>query len=116
MLLTEEQYAEYTEARKGREPHALCTLARQLRKTAGLSLNRVEERYGIPAVVIGAYERGDREPPLRKLESILAIYGYQITAVPIGSEAVRLTGDMVSDLRAIADQLESTNGVSELSE
>ncbi len=86
--------------------HPLCRLLRELRRQAGLSLGQVEARYGMSAVVIGAYERGDREPPARKLEAAFAIYGYKLTAVPISDRAVQLAPDMVSSLRAIAAQLE----------
>lgn len=96
------------------EPHPLCAMIRNLRRAAGLSLTTFENQTGIPAVVVGAYERGDRIPPLPKLEAILRAFGYRITAVPEGSAAVRLSGDMVSDLRAIADQLEAKRSLSQL--
>ncbi len=96
------------------EPHPLCAMIRNLRRAAGMSLTAFENQTGIPAVVVGAYERGDRVPPLPKLEAILGAFGYRITAVPEGSAAVRLSGDMVSDLRAIADQLEAKRSLSEL--
>ncbi len=90
------------------EAHPLCAMLRQLRQAARLSLSQFEERHGIPAVVIGAYERGDRVPPLTKLDHILGCFGYRLAAVPLGVQAVRLPADMVAELRAIADQLETT--------
>lgn len=91
---------------RGREPHRICVLLRQLRAAAGLSLAQIEERHGLPAVVVGAYERGDRIPPLHKLDKLLACYGYRLEAIPVDERATRLPEDMVSSLRAIADQLE----------
>lgn len=87
-------------------PHPICVLLRELRQAAGLSLGQIEEKFGIAAVVLGSYERGDREPPLRKLVHILSLYGYRLEAVPVGAQVIRPPADMVSDLRAIADQLE----------
>lgn len=81
-------------------------MLRGLRHAAKLSLAQMEANTGIPAVVLGAYERGDRVPPVTKLEPILAYFGYQLVALPIGADRVRLDMDIVSDLRNIADQLE----------
>ncbi len=90
-----------------RKPHPLCVMARELRQANGMSLAQFEAKTGFPAVVLGAYERGDRVPPLSKLEVIFRAFGYALTAVPIGTNAVRLPVDVVADLRAIADQLEA---------
>lgn len=91
-----------------REPHPLCAMIRNLRQAGGLSLKQFELKTGLPAVVIGAYERGDRIPPLSKLEQIYEAFGYRLVAVPASTEAVRLPTDIVADLRAIANQLEHT--------
>jgi len=97
------------------KPHTLCTLLRQLRLAAGLSLTQFQERYGIPAVVVGAYERGDRVPPLAKLDSIFRCYGYELIAVPVDTNAVQRIPDMVTTLRVIANQLENAeNGTAVL--
>lgn len=104
-MLTEEEYT--TADKPARDPHPTCAMLRDLRTSAGLTLAQVEKQFGVPAVVHGAYERGDREPPVRKLDAILHHYGYQLAAVPLGTEAVRLSGDVIADLRAIADQLEA---------
>jgi transcriptional regulator with XRE-family HTH domain len=93
-------------------PHPLCVLVRQLRRASGMSLTRFEERTGIPAVVVGAYERGDRVPPLSKLDVIFGAFGYRLTALPVDSQSTRLSHDVVADLRAIADQLEARNALS----
>ncbi len=107
-MLTNLDYVRLSRTREVPIAHPLCALIRELRQTAGLSLAQFEERHGIPGVVVGAYERGDRIPPLHKLENILDCFGYKLIAVPAGSEAVRRPTDMVAELRAIANQLEST--------
>lgn len=104
--LTEDEHNEQAGKRLRREPHPLCRLLRDLRRASGLSLATIENRYGIPAVVLGAYERGDREPPLRKLEVILAAYGHRLAAVPAAEDAVRLPADAAVILRQVANQLE----------
>ena len=109
---------EYQQRRATRpEPdlvHPLCAMLRELRTAARLSLAQFEQRYGIPAVVVGAYERGDRIPPLNKLETILGCFGYKLVAVPTSADAVRLPLDIVTDLRAIADQLERGQALPDL--
>ncbi len=94
-------------SRTGNTPHPLCVLLRRLRDASGKSLRQIEQKSGIPSVVLGAYERGDREPPLRKLDAALRTFGYAITAVPIDVDAVPLSEDIVAELRRIADQLEA---------
>lgn len=104
--LTEDEYTDQAVTRVRREPHRLCQMLRSLRHASGLSLAGVEKTHGIAAVVLGAYERGDREPPLRKLDHVLACYGYQLTAVPIDDTAVRLPEEAIAVLRSLANQLE----------
>jgi transcriptional regulator with XRE-family HTH domain len=89
------------------KPHPLCVLLRQLRQAAGLSLTQFQDRFDIPAVVVGAYERGDRVPPLLKLDAIFHCFGYRLVAHPIDDKAVQRVPDMIEGLRAIADQLET---------
>lgn len=104
--LTEDEYAEHAVNRVRREPHRICKLLRSLRTASGMSLAGVEKAYGVPAVVLGAYERGDREPPLRKLDHLLDCYGYELTAVPKDETAVRLPEEAIAVLRSLANQLE----------
>lgn len=93
-------------------PHPLCRMLRELRHATRRSLAQIEAAHGIPAVVLGAYERGDRLPPVTKLDAILRqVYGYELRAVPMGSEATQLPGDTVALLRAIADQLEERDAL-----
>lgn len=90
-----------------RQPnHNICQQMRDLRIAAGLSLREAEEVVGAPAIVLGSYERGDRQPPLIKAETILNGYGYTLVAVPKDFDAVRLPADMAQELRAIANQLD----------
>jgi transcriptional regulator with XRE-family HTH domain len=88
------------------EPHPVCKQLRDLRKAARLSLPDFEDRHNISGLVLGSYERGDRNPPLIKLERILNCYGYTLVAIPKDFDAVRLTGNIVQELRMIAYQLE----------
>ncbi len=110
-LMSEAEYQSWLAAAAARvtppEPHLLCKQVRDLRKAKRLSLAQFEEQSGIPAVVVGAYERGDRIPPLHKLDAIFAFFGYRLAAVPIDARATKLSTDMVAELRAIADQLEA---------
>lgn len=92
-------------------PHPLCAQLRELRKAAGYSLTDVQERHGFNAILVGSYERGDRIPPLPKIAALFKVYGYDLVAVPTGSNAVRRPVDMVAELRAIAQQLEVVNDV-----
>lgn len=93
-------------------PHPLCAQLRELRQALGLSLIDVQKRYGLNAVLVGSYERGDRVPPLTKLDAVLGFYGYRLVAEPIGPESVRRSSDMIAELRGIANQLEKTFDVS----
>lgn len=92
--------------------HPVCKTMRDLRKAAHISLIQAEYRLGISSVVLGSYERGDRNPPLSKVEEILNAFGYTLVAVPMDLDAVRLPMDMATELRSIADQLEQKNVVS----
>jgi len=105
-LFTEDEYADTLLKRERRDPHPICKMLRALRHASGMSLAAIEATYGIPAVVLGAYERGDREPPLRKLDRVLAVYGHHLAAVPTSDAAVRLPEDAATALRQIAAQLE----------
>lgn len=86
--------------------HPICKQIRDLRMAARMSLTEAEKILGISGIVLGSYERGDRTPPLTKVDEILKGYGYRLAAVPVDFDAVRLPSDMASELRAIADQIE----------
>lgn len=89
------------------DPHPVCKQLRDLRKAARMSLPEAGTRLNISGLVLGSYERGDRNPPLMKLEEILNGYGYTLVAIPKDFDAVRLTGNIIQELRMIAHQLES---------
>jgi transcriptional regulator with XRE-family HTH domain len=84
--------------------HEICTTMRELRKAAGMSLQDAENVMGISAVALGSYERGERNPPLAKIEQILNTFGHRLAAVPMSDDALRLPADMAKQLRAMADQ------------
>lgn len=85
--------------------HPVVKQMRDLRLAARLSLVEAEITTQVPAIVMGSYERGDRQPPLSKLDAILKCYGYRLVAVPVDFNAVRLPSDMAAELHAIADQI-----------
>lgn len=89
------------------EQHPVSKQLRDLRHARGESLEMAGRRLGIPPVVIGSYERGERNPPLLRLEEILNQYGYTLVAIPKDFDAIRLTGNIVRELRLIASQLEN---------
>ncbi len=115
-MLTEEEIRDDELAAQRAVPsrRPLCVMLRYLRKAAGCSLAEFERRTGVAAVVVGAYERGYRIPPLSKLDAIFAAFGYQLAAIPTGIDAIRLSPDIVAELRAIADQLEARDALSDL--
>jgi len=86
--------------------HPICKQIKDLRVAARLSLAQAEELLGISGIVIGSYERGDRMPSVARIDEILHGYGYRLAALPFDLEAVRLPGDMATELRAIADQID----------
>ncbi len=88
------------------DPHPICRQMRALRRAAGLSLADMQDHFAVNPIVVGAYERGDRIPPLPKADALLRNFGYRLSIEPIGPSAVRQPSDMIEDLRAIADQLE----------
>ncbi len=106
-LSTDAEHQQHADARRPTgQPHRFCVLIRELRQAAQLSLADFRDRFGIQ---VGGYERGDRVPPLDRLEEVLGCFGYQLSALPSGSESTRRRADMVADLRAIADQLEGSS-------
>jgi len=104
-----------TATRTARERHHICETLRQLRLSTGWSLVQFQEKFGIAAVAVSSYERGDRLPPLPRVDQILACYGYRLEAVPVRADSVLPVTNMVERLRAIADQLEARHALSALS-
>ena len=92
-----------------RKLHPLADELRHFRRAAGLSLEALAKLTGVPAVVIGSYERGDRQPSLFTLDRLFAALGQEIAIRPAGSAETgyaRTPAQMVLDLHAIAAQLE----------
>lgn len=73
-----------------RRPHWILRRLRQLRVEAGLSLTGAEVGTGIPAIVIGSYERGDRAPSVHRVDELLHHYGYRLAVVPATSNGTRV--------------------------
>jgi transcriptional regulator with XRE-family HTH domain len=51
-----------------------------------LTLSDVAQFVGLPGLVIGAYERGDRQPPLPKLRVWVEGMAHQLVALPTLAE------------------------------
>ncbi len=64
--------------------HPICEKFRTLRRDLGLSLSQVEEKTGgaWKAVVVGSYERGDRQPSIARADALLRLYGQRLAIVP----------------------------------
>lgn len=102
--------------------HPIHALLRQLRKATGMSLEQFEQKHYLRAVVLGSWERGDREATVEKIDSLLHIHGYQFAVVPLGSpffqgdagtgERVWTPGQIGSVLRSIAGQVDPAAAVS----
>lgn len=60
------------------ERDPIAAQMRQARENRGWSLEAAAAKTGIPAVVIGSYERGDRQPPLHKLREWVEAFGHQL--------------------------------------
>ena len=101
---------EATQGGQVKEVHPVCRTLRDLRHAAGLSLVSAERRFGISGIVLGSYERGDRNPPLTKIEQILNVYGYTLAAIPKDDLAIRLPRDVAAELRLIADHFDRIAG------
>lgn len=77
---------------------------RELRTLHRLSLEGAARKSGMPAVVIGSYERGNRRPTPDALRKLLAIYGYELAFVPVGTV---VQPGVAEALRTLADQVEA---------
>jgi transcriptional regulator with XRE-family HTH domain len=89
------------------DSHDIRRRIRQLRRERGLTLLAFEKLSGgrIRAVVLGAYERGDRAMSLNKVIEIAEVFGVElahIIAPPSGrSDYLGLTQRHIYDLRAL---------------
>ncbi len=66
-------------------------LLRQIRQAAGLSLYRLEEKSDgrWKAVVVGSYERGDRDPTIYRSAALLEYYRHRLEILAPGDVVVR---------------------------
>lgn len=96
--------------------HAVGARLRRLRHQVGLSLQGVEVRSGgrLRAVVVGAYERGDRGLSIARLAEIAEFYGVPVAellpetaapepAEPTGSASGVADPRLVIDLQRLAE-------------
>lgn len=67
------------------DPIAVQMLAARRRR--GWSLRRMADATGMSDVVVGSYERGDRQPSLLRLREWLAHLGYELLAAGPASAA-----------------------------
>jgi transcriptional regulator with XRE-family HTH domain len=81
----------------------LCPWLREQRNARRWSLTTAEEKTGVPAVVLGSYERGDRTPPPHMLRKLAAVYGFDLVVIPVGTQ---VPARAVETLRRLADELE----------
>lgn len=70
-------------------PKELGAHMRGIRQSQGLSLEKAAEKYGIPAVVIGSYERADRNPNTPNLIAWLAAFGQRFAVLGPDDVVVR---------------------------
>jgi len=94
-----------------RSDHWIGAKFRELRQAMGLSLSQFETKFGISAVVMGSYERGDRRPSLEKADELLrTAFGKKLIVVDCdyeetSHEIVRTPLEMASALEDVARQL-----------
>lgn len=69
-------------------PDPIGVRMRAARAERGWSLTDAEEHLGIPGVVIGSYERGDREPGLARLRDWTERMGFQLVLLEPGQTVV----------------------------
>ena len=62
---------------------------RAAREAAGLSLTEAGRRCAMSPVVVGSYERGDRQPPLNRLRPWVERLDHHLIVVPKTDQQVR---------------------------
>jgi transcriptional regulator with XRE-family HTH domain len=77
---------------------------RQLRRERGLTLRDFEEKSGgrIRAIVMGAYERGDRSMSLGKLIEISKVFGIELSHLIGSAELTQSSGTQSSGTQSSA--------------
>lgn len=78
----------------------------QCRSDRELSLAQAADVVGVSKESLGAYERGDRIPPVPTLRNILGRYGIALAAVPDGSPAPPIPPSVPVELRRLAALLD----------
>lgn len=68
-------------------PDPIVIQMRAQRERLNLSLPRAAQRCNMPAIVIGSYERGDRQPPLFRLRGWVEALDFRLLAVPTGASS-----------------------------
>lgn len=66
------------------KPDPIAEQMRAVRVDRGLSLPGAEALTGVKAVVIGSWERGDRQPSLAKLRQWVEAFGLELAVVDPG--------------------------------
>lgn len=98
-------------------PDPVVAQLRAKREGLGLSLTKAAARCGMPATVLGSYERGDRQPSLRRIRQWGAPFGLQLVLLPtdahdIGSSrlqyGVSLGGRVIVERCKDQDEAEAT--------
>jgi transcriptional regulator with XRE-family HTH domain len=83
---------------------------RQLRRERGLTLRDFEEKSGgkIRAIVMGAYERGDRSMSLGKLIEISKVFGIELSHLIGSAELTQSSGTQSSGTQSSGTQSSAT--------
>lgn len=86
-------------------------LLRQIRQACGLSLMNVEEKSGERwrAVVVGSYERRDRDPTIYRSSDLLEFYHHRLEVLAPGDLVVR-AGRASADAGSVAYSVVSPAG------
>lgn len=100
-----------TRRQPGHHIHSAAIELRRLRRARGLSLAALSAHTGVPTVVIGAWERGDRRMLLdARVDAVFAFLGKRFGLVDL--DQPDQTGTPVAiaaTLRYVADRIERHN-------
>lgn len=108
-----------------RIPHRLAVELRRFRNERGWSLLAAQAHTGVDMVVIGSYERGDRQPPMGRLDALAGHYGMQLAFVPKGTDMASLLADreelhalrrMIGDAMSVARAASEVEPVNDLTD
>lgn len=68
-------------------PDPIAVQLRAARQHRGLSLEAFEHKFGIKAVVVGSWERGDRQPAISRLREWCEALDHQLVALGPAEDA-----------------------------